>query len=163
MIYQIKPAIPVIPSIMSVQEGIDGYYTDARTINANNLRGIIEDYISVNDSYLTGVTGSGNGTVTFTRRGLGSLTWDASHTHTIAQVTGLQSTLDGKADLPLASLRDFVDGTTIYTNIDYSQTYGAPFLLKIYGNTYSRLTNQRKLSYRDTYMTTQLLTMVVIR
>lgn len=42
--------------------------------------------------------------------------------------------------LPLASLRDFVDGTTINTNIDYSQTSGAPFLLRIYGNTYSRLT-----------------------
>jgi hypothetical protein len=28
------------------------------------------------------VSGSGNGTVTFTRQGLGNLTWDASHTHT---------------------------------------------------------------------------------
>ena len=31
--------------------------------------------------YLTGVSGSGNGTVTFTRNGLTDLTWDASHTH----------------------------------------------------------------------------------
>ena len=33
------------------------------------------------NNYLTGVSGSGNGTVTFTRSGLGNLTWDASHTH----------------------------------------------------------------------------------
>ena len=38
--------------------------------------------------YLTGVSGSGNGTVTFTRQGLGSLTWDASHTHSEYSGTG---------------------------------------------------------------------------
>ena len=33
------------------------------------------------NNYLTGVSGSGDGTVTFTRSGLSNLTWDASHTH----------------------------------------------------------------------------------
>jgi hypothetical protein len=33
------------------------------------------------NNYLTGVSGSGDGTVTFTRQGLSNLTWDASHTH----------------------------------------------------------------------------------
>lgn len=33
------------------------------------------------NNYLTGVSGSGNGTVTFTRSGLSNLTWDASHSH----------------------------------------------------------------------------------
>jgi hypothetical protein len=35
------------------------------------------------NNYLTGVSGSGNGTVTFTRNGLSSLTWDASHSHSL--------------------------------------------------------------------------------
>lgn len=33
------------------------------------------------NNYLTGVSGSGDGTVTFTRDGLTNLTWDASHSH----------------------------------------------------------------------------------
>lgn len=33
------------------------------------------------NNYLTGISGSGDGTVTFTRQGLSDLTWDASHTH----------------------------------------------------------------------------------
>lgn len=33
------------------------------------------------NNYLTGVSGSGNGTVSFTRNGLTTLTWDAAHTH----------------------------------------------------------------------------------
>lgn len=46
---------------------------------------------SFTNNYLTGVTGSGNGTVTFARQGLSSLTWDASHTHTWGHVTGKPS------------------------------------------------------------------------
>ena len=58
------------------------YFTTVRTINANNLRQIIEDYITANDSYLTGISGSGNGTVTFTRsEALVALTWDAAYNH----------------------------------------------------------------------------------
>ena len=33
------------------------------------------------NNYLTGVSGSGDGTVTFTRSGLGNLTWNAAHSH----------------------------------------------------------------------------------
>ena len=33
------------------------------------------------NNYLTGVSGSGDGTVTFTRSGLSNITWDASHSH----------------------------------------------------------------------------------
>lgn len=39
---------------------------------------------SYTNNYLTGVSGSGNGTVTFTRNGLGNLTWNASHSHSYA-------------------------------------------------------------------------------
>jgi hypothetical protein len=52
--------------------GQQGFRTDADTNN-----------------YLTGVSGSGNGTVTFTRQGLGNLTWDAAHTHDASTITGL--------------------------------------------------------------------------
>jgi hypothetical protein len=47
------------------------------------------------NNYLTGVSGSGNGTVTFTRSGLGDLTWDSSHTH---DYSGTYLPLHGKAD-----------------------------------------------------------------
>jgi hypothetical protein len=33
------------------------------------------------NNYLTGVSGTAGGTITFTRSGLGNLTWDSSHTH----------------------------------------------------------------------------------
>lgn len=100
------PAAASIPDVMPIQEGTDGTSTTVRTINANNLRQIIEDYITTNDSYLTGISGSGNGTVTLTRRGLGNLTWDASHNHnslynTKAEITSLlagkQNTITGGA------------------------------------------------------------------
>jgi hypothetical protein len=39
------------------------------------------------NNYLSGVSGSGNGTVTFTRLGLTDLTWNSSHTHTAAQIS----------------------------------------------------------------------------
>jgi hypothetical protein len=39
------------------------------------------------NNYLSGVSGSGNGTVTFSRSGLSSLTWDASHSHTLSRST----------------------------------------------------------------------------
>jgi hypothetical protein len=37
------------------------------------------------NNYLSSVSGSGNGTVTFARQGLTSLTWDASHSHTLVR------------------------------------------------------------------------------
>jgi len=37
--------------------------------------------ITGTNNYLTGVSGSGDGSVTFTRDGLSNLTWDSSHTH----------------------------------------------------------------------------------
>lgn len=40
------------------------------------------------NNYLTGVSGSGNGTITFTRNGLTDLTFNASHTHSYLALTG---------------------------------------------------------------------------
>lgn len=40
------------------------------------------------NNYLTGVSGSGNGTITFTRNGLTDLTFNASHTHNYLALTG---------------------------------------------------------------------------
>jgi hypothetical protein len=42
--------------------------------------------------YLTGVTGSANGTATFTREGLPNLTWSTSHSHSWTSITGKPST-----------------------------------------------------------------------
>ena len=40
------------------------------------------------NNYLTGVSGSGNGTITFTRNGLTDLTFNAAHTHSYLALTG---------------------------------------------------------------------------
>lgn len=76
---------------------INGLYVQTSTGGAANLvsRGGLsalgysgtEPGGSDGNNYLTGVSGSGNGTVTFTRQGLSALTWNAAHTHTWAQVT----------------------------------------------------------------------------
>lgn len=50
------------------------------------------------NNYLTSVTGSGNGIVTFARSGLSSLTWDASHTHS-QYITGLSLTTSGSGNV----------------------------------------------------------------
>lgn len=47
--------------------------------------------VSDTNNYLTNVTGSGNGTVTFTRQGLVSLTWDATHSHPKSQITNFDN------------------------------------------------------------------------
>jgi hypothetical protein len=44
------------------------------------------------NNYLTNVSGSGNGTVTFTRENLLPLTWDATHSHTWSSITGKPTT-----------------------------------------------------------------------
>lgn len=51
--------------------------------------------ITDGNNYLSGVSGSGNGTVTFTRVGLTNITWDASHTHTFASLTSKPTTISG--------------------------------------------------------------------
>lgn len=45
------------------------------------------------NNYVTGVSGSGNGTITFTRNGLSDLTFNSSHTHSYLALTG--GTLSG--------------------------------------------------------------------
>jgi hypothetical protein len=59
------------------------------------------------NNYLTGVSGSGNGTVTFTRQGLSNLTWDASHTHSISffnsAITSNLDTLFGNGQFGFAN------------------------------------------------------------
>lgn len=47
------------------------------------------------NNYLTGVSGSGNGTVTLTRNGLANLTWSSAHTHDFASITGKPTTISG--------------------------------------------------------------------
>lgn len=48
------------------------------------------------NNYLTGVSGSGDGTVTFTRQGLGNLTWNAAHSHSEYLTSNAADTATGK-------------------------------------------------------------------
>lgn len=56
-------------------------------------------YLSDTDTntnyYLTGVSGSGNGSVTFSRSGLSSLTWNSSHSHSYLPNTARGSSTQG--------------------------------------------------------------------
>jgi hypothetical protein len=53
--------------------------------NGGNNRQVIFESTDTNN-FLTGVSGSGNGTVTFTRSGLSNLTWNAAHNHSAAHI-----------------------------------------------------------------------------
>lgn len=67
-------------------------------INASHLRDAVEQMglLRHDNNYLNGVTGSGNGIVTFAREGLSSLTFDASHRHAAADITDLNAVLDAR-------------------------------------------------------------------
>jgi hypothetical protein len=67
------------------------FASNTLTLNRQGLTAITVDLSSLAtdaNNFLTGVSGSGNGTVTFTRSGLTNLTWDASHTHEWLSITG---------------------------------------------------------------------------
>lgn len=46
------------------------------------------------NNYLTGVSGTCGGTITFTRSGLSNLTWDSSHTHAYSSLTSIPTTFN---------------------------------------------------------------------
>jgi hypothetical protein len=61
------------------------FASNTLTLNRQGLTALTVDLSSLAtdaNNFLTGVSGSGNGTVTFTRSGLTNLTWNAAHTHT---------------------------------------------------------------------------------
>jgi hypothetical protein len=72
----------------------------------------LSDLDTDTNNYLTGVSGSGNGTVTFTRSGLSNLTWDASHTHSYLPLSG--GTLTGTLTLPTLKLTPDASDTTAH-------------------------------------------------
>jgi hypothetical protein len=60
------------------------FASNTLTLNRQGLTALTVDLSSLAtdaNNFLTGVSGSGNGTVTFTRSGLTNLTWNAAHTH----------------------------------------------------------------------------------
>ena len=72
----------------TLAEATVGTVTGNRTWSPQILKQSIEALSDLNtNNYLSGVTGSGNGTVTFARQGLGSLTWNASHGHAASEIT----------------------------------------------------------------------------
>lgn len=69
-----------------------------------NDKGYITSYTN---NYLTGVSGSGNGTVTFSRNGLSSLTWNASHEHSRIRITDNRGQERSTAEYPAFNLSTF--------------------------------------------------------
>lgn len=54
--------------------------------------------VPTDNFYVTGITGSGNGLVTFTRNGLTALTWDSEHTHSwLTDITDIPTTFTPSA------------------------------------------------------------------
>jgi hypothetical protein len=73
------------------------------------------------NNYLTGVSGSGNGTATFTRLGLSNLTWTTTHTHAATDITsGVLPTSRGGT----GTVSNAVQGGVIYgsTTTTYAST-----------------------------------------
>ena len=92
------------------------------TVNKINsgsfVKSIVQDGHSINvtyatppvyNYYLTGVTGSGNGTVTFTRKDLTSLTWNSTHSHTLADCSGNLSISRISGDIPASRISGIIN------------------------------------------------------
>lgn len=73
------------------------------------------------DSTISAVSGDGNSVVTFTRIDEVDLTVDLSHSHTIAEVTGLQSALDAKIPLTQKGIANGVATLDSNTKIPLNQ------------------------------------------
>ena len=78
----------------------------------------LEYRVDINDAkvtnsnyYLTGVSGSGNGTVTFSVSGTTNPTWDASHTHSLTAITEFDITSAVKGDILAYNGSNWVDLT----------------------------------------------------
>jgi hypothetical protein len=68
--------------------------------------------------YLTGVTGSGNGSVTFGVEGHGNVTWDASHTHSYAATSHEHAAGDITGGTSGYFLKADTNGNGVWSEID---------------------------------------------
>jgi hypothetical protein len=66
------------------------------------------------NNYLTGVSGSGNGTVSFTRTGLSTLTWNAAHTHDDRYYTESES---NSLYVPIRSRANWNNATSVIDKV----------------------------------------------
>lgn len=88
------------------------------------------------NNYLTSVTGSGNGTLTFTRSGLTDLTVDLAHTHTFASLTSKPTTISG------FGITDAYTKTVLYTKTESDNKFATITSLNTHtGDTVAHLTN----------------------
>lgn len=88
------------------------------------------------NNYLSSVTGSGNGTVTFNRTGLTALTVDLTHTHTFASLTSKPTTISG------FGITDAYTKTQIYTKTEADGKYATITNLTSHtGDAVAHLTN----------------------
>jgi len=80
------------------------------------------------NNYLTGVSGSGNGTVTFTREGLSNLTWNATHAHAAGDITSGTFNTDRIPLLDAAKISTGVLSVERIPNMDASKITTGAFL-----------------------------------
>lgn len=88
------------------------------------------------NNYLTGVSGSANGTATFTRQGLGNLTWDTTHNHDERYFTRAQSDaryFRDRGSLGTTDLNTLVDSS--HTGIWFQDTNANATLERNYPTT----------------------------
>lgn len=85
--------------------------------------------ISGNNYYLTGVTGSGNGTETFLMNGTSNLTFDSTHSHTAAQIPSIKnvitSTSTGSANTTTTSATTYLNQVVGDSATSSNQIVGA--------------------------------------
>jgi hypothetical protein len=134
---------------------------------------MLSKIVSDTNNYLTNVSGSGNGTVTFTREKLLPLTWDAAHSHTWSEITGkpttftpsshshsisnitnLQTTLDKKIEpqssTPISGNCNNITSTSIYQG---SWSSNRPTGASSYGTLITTQTTHGSSSYlRQIYL-----------
>ena len=108
-----------VASQATINNTVSGLTTVCNSLN--NRISVLED------SSLTGVSGDGNGTVTFTRQGLSSLTWNASHVHDgVYQPAGSYAAAShSHSEYVSTKGGSIVAGTTNFNKIQISGTGGS--------------------------------------
>lgn len=118
----------------------------------------INDYSSEGvDIYLNSVSGNGNGTVTFNRNELAPIYWDASHKHTVSEITDFPEL----PFLPLAAGSEFPLTGDLYCNERIIQKNNKGFSAYLFNATLvevMKVDNTDKLIIGSTSIPTQIVT-----
>jgi hypothetical protein len=95
---------------------VDGTIHSTGDITGSNLN--ISNWDDAYDRSVTGVSGSGNGTLTINREGVTDVTTDLGHTHTESEITDLDYYTDSDVDTHLSGGTGISYSTGTITNTD---------------------------------------------